>query len=147
MIKEYKGESFINFTTLSGDIDITGNYPKEKILCKKKLKIEIKKDLAGLKESLKSIIDTTKDSFGRLKDDLKGLEKNIVKEVNATLNSTKDKMEESTQNFKEKIFQKEEEKSQINDQEKLIDKVLDMVASGKITASEAEKLINSLREK
>lgn len=127
-VKNYHGDKEVVVNTLSGDVDIDGDFPEGKIICRKKVKDvkkDIKKELAGLKKSLKPLLnDTLKSTLGKLKEDLQGVDISFS--------------EKSEKKAEKKVVAAESD-------EALVDKVLDMLAEGKINYEQAEKLINSLK--
>lgn len=104
--ESYDGDKVLSLSSLGGDIDLSGDYPEDKVVIKKKM------DFGG-------------------KELFKGF-KPMIKNIFSTFNANKD-------NIEVEVEEKKDKKTDDN-----IERVLKMVADGKITAEQAEKLINAL---
>lgn len=115
--EEYLTEKCINISTMSGDQEISGNIPEDKITVKNKMRNHGMEFMKGFKPMMKGIFGSIGGSMTEQKDQVK----------TEVFNTSDDKREAA-------------EKKDAN-----IERILQMLADGKINFEESERLINLLK--
>lgn len=115
--EKYLTEKCINISTMSGDQEISGNIPEDKIIVKNQMRNHGMEFMKGFKPMMKGIFGSIGGSMTEQKDQVK----------TEVFNTSDDKREAA-------------EKKDAN-----IERILQMLADGKINFEESERLINLLK--
>lgn len=115
--EKYLSDKYIRISTMSGDQDIQGNIPEDKIIVKNQMRNHGMEFMKGFKPMMKGIFGSIGGSMTEQKDQVK----------TEVFNTSDDKREAA-------------EKKDAN-----IERILQMLADGKINFEESERLINLLK--